>query len=76
MADSGWRELGYVYISIDDCWALKSRDSNGKLQPDPVRFPSGMKALADYVSISCTVSQSYDEDYSNTTHTHLWGKKW
>ncbi|XP_077305099.1 alpha-N-acetylgalactosaminidase [Lithobates pipiens] len=49
MADSGWRELGYVYISIDDCWALKSRDSNGQLQPDPERFPSGMKALADYV---------------------------
>lgn len=26
-----------------------TRDSNGRLQPDPVRFPDGMKALADYV---------------------------
>ncbi|KAM5152460.1 alpha-N-acetylgalactosaminidase-like [Mantella aurantiaca] len=49
MADGGWRELGYVYISIDDCWSLKSRDSKGRLQPDPERFPSGIKALADYV---------------------------
>jgi hypothetical protein len=26
------------------------RDSDGRLQPDPQRFPSGIKALADYVS--------------------------
>ncbi|XP_072275134.1 alpha-N-acetylgalactosaminidase [Pyxicephalus adspersus] len=49
MSDSGWRELGYVYISIDDCWSLKNRDSKGRLQPDPERFPSGIKALADYI---------------------------
>ncbi|XP_071976798.1 alpha-N-acetylgalactosaminidase [Engystomops pustulosus] len=49
MVDSGWRDLGYVYISIDDCWSLKKRDSNGRLQPDPDRFPSGIKALADYI---------------------------
>ncbi|XP_063790380.1 alpha-N-acetylgalactosaminidase isoform X2 [Pseudophryne corroboree] len=49
MADSGWRELGYVYISIDDCWSLKERDAQGRLQPDPDRFPSGIKALADYL---------------------------
>lgn len=52
MADGGWRDLGYVYISIDDCWTLKTRDSNGRLQPDPERFPNGIKALADYVSMS------------------------
>ncbi|KAE8579795.1 hypothetical protein XENTR_v10024186 [Xenopus tropicalis] len=49
MADSGWRDLGYVYVCIDDCWSRKQRDSNGRLEPDPERFPSGMKALADYV---------------------------
>jgi hypothetical protein len=27
----------------------KMRDSNGYLQPDPVRFPHGMKYLADYI---------------------------
>uniref|UniRef100_A0A8C5PXT7 Alpha-galactosidase n=1 Tax=Leptobrachium leishanense TaxID=445787 RepID=A0A8C5PXT7_9ANUR len=49
MANEGWRELGYVYLSIDDCWTKKQRDPNGRLEPDPDRFPSGIKALADYV---------------------------
>ena len=29
-------------------WLL-SRSPDGKLQPDPKRFPSGIPALADYV---------------------------
>lgn len=34
-------------VSVDDCWA-SSRDANNEIQADPVTFPSGMKALADY----------------------------
>jgi alpha-galactosidase len=50
LASMGFRELGYEYIVIDDCWSRKSgRDSNGDLVPDPDKFPNGMKALADYV---------------------------
>ncbi|NXN94253.1 NAGAB acetylgalactosaminidase, partial [Rhinopomastus cyanomelas] len=49
LAEDGWRELGYEYINIDDCWAAKHRDTEGRLVPDPERFPSGIKALADYV---------------------------
>jgi alpha-galactosidase len=41
-------DAGYEYIVIDDCWQV-SRDENGDIVPDPKRFPSGMKALADYV---------------------------
>ena len=48
MAASGMKEAGYEYIVIDDCWHGE-RDSLGFIQPDPERFPSGMKALADYV---------------------------
>ncbi|GGY59322.1 glycoside hydrolase family 27 protein [Pseudoduganella albidiflava] len=48
LVSSGMREAGYVYVNIDDCWHGK-RDENGFIQPDPQRFPSGMKALADYV---------------------------
>jgi len=48
MVSSGMRDAGYVYVNIDDCWHGE-RDSLGFIQPDPVRFPSGMKALADYV---------------------------
>jgi alpha-galactosidase len=48
MVSSGMRDAGYQYIVIDDCWHGK-RDSLGFIHPDPVRFPSGMKALADYI---------------------------
>ena len=45
---SGMRDAGYMYLNIDDCWHGQ-RDSLGFIHPDPARFPSGMKALADYV---------------------------
>ena len=47
----GYREAGYVYVNIDDCWSSLQRDSEGRLQADPDRFPSGIKFLADYVSL-------------------------
>ncbi len=47
---SGLKDCGYDYVVIDDCWSVKAgRDRNGDLVPDPERFPSGMRALADYV---------------------------
>ncbi|WP_207428764.1 glycoside hydrolase family 27 protein [Pedobacter sp. SYSU D00535] len=48
MVSSGMKAAGYTYINIDDCWH-GDRDSLGFIHPDPKRFPSGMKALTDYV---------------------------
>jgi alpha-galactosidase len=48
MVSTGMKDAGYTYINIDDCWH-GDRDSLGFIHPDPKRFPSGMKALADYV---------------------------
>ncbi len=48
MVRSGMKDAGYVYINIDDCWHGQ-RDEQGFIQADPQRFPSGMKALADYI---------------------------
>ncbi len=48
MVASGMRDAGYQYLVIDDCWH-GSRDENGFIQADAKRFPSGIKALADYV---------------------------
>lgn len=45
----GYKDAGYEYIVIDDCWSLRERDANGNLVADPSKFPSGMKALADYI---------------------------
>lgn len=49
MVKSGLKDLGYEYVIIDDCWALRERDKDGKMVPDPKKFPSGMKALSDYI---------------------------
>ena len=48
MAASGMADAGYEYIVIDDCWQV-DRDADGNIVADPERFPSGMKALADYI---------------------------
>lgn len=53
MAKEGWKEAGYEYICIDDCWPSHQRDAQGRLQADPRRFPGGIKKLADYVSSRC-----------------------
>ncbi|KAF8790285.1 alpha-N-acetylgalactosaminidase-like [Argiope bruennichi] len=49
MVADGYKDAGYEYINVDDCWMDMNRDSSDRLKPDPVRFPSGIKALADYV---------------------------
>ena len=49
MVELGLRDAGYRYVNVDDCWANWQRDADGNLFANPVRFPSGMKALADYV---------------------------
>ncbi|CAI9772171.1 unnamed protein product [Fraxinus pennsylvanica] len=49
LISTGLANLGYTYVNIDDCWSMPSRDSDGQLVPDPKTFPSGIKALADYV---------------------------
>lgn len=49
MVKEGWKEAGYEYVCIDDCWPSHQRDAQGRLQADPKRFPGGIKKLADYV---------------------------
>ncbi|XP_055019734.1 alpha-N-acetylgalactosaminidase-like isoform X2 [Boleophthalmus pectinirostris] len=49
LSEDGWRELGYEYVIIDDCWMSRVRDKQGRLQADPDRFPSGIPRLAEYV---------------------------
>ncbi len=48
--EKGLKEAGYEYIVIDDCWSEMERDPVSlKIIPDRTRFPSGMKALGDYI---------------------------
>jgi alpha-galactosidase len=49
MISSGMRDAGYVYVNVDDCWQARTRDERGDIRPDPELFPSGLKALGDYI---------------------------
>ena len=49
MVSTGMRDAGYVNVNLDDNWhANPARDGSGNLIAHPVRFKSGIKALADY----------------------------
>ena len=48
IASNGMKEAGYQYVNLDDCWQ-SSRDADGNIVVDSAHFPSGIKALADYV---------------------------
>ena len=48
MVSSGLRDLGYDFIFIDDGWQ-GGRDAKNNIIADAKKFPSGLKALTDYV---------------------------
>lgn len=88
LVNEGYRDAGYEYLVIDDCWALKSRDQNGNLVPDPEKFPHGMKAVADYVHekglkfgiyscagmLTCAgYPSSYDHEFQDARLFASWG---
>ncbi|AKN72345.1 alpha-galactosidase [Streptomyces sp. PBH53] len=49
MVSSGMKAAGYQYVVVDDCWFDPQRDPAGNLRANPTKFPSGMKALGDYI---------------------------
>ena len=48
MVSNGMKDAGYQFVILDDCWQT-GRDANGNIVADAERFPSGIKALADYI---------------------------
>ncbi|HRG80875.1 MAG TPA: glycoside hydrolase family 27 protein [Chitinophagaceae bacterium] len=48
MVSTGMVEAGYNYIFIDDGWQ-GGRDNRNNIIPDPVKFPSGIRSLSDYL---------------------------
>jgi alpha-galactosidase len=45
---NGMRNAGYQYVNIDDGWALPQR-VKGHLQPNPEKFPEGLKPVTNYL---------------------------
>ncbi|MBQ6382814.1 MAG: glycoside hydrolase family 27 protein [Clostridia bacterium] len=88
MVEQGYLQAGYEYLVIDDCWSLRERDEKGLLVPDPVKFPNGMKAVADYVHskglkfgmyscagvLTCAgYPSSYDHEFVDAATFASWG---
>lgn len=48
LVEEGLLDAGYVYLNMDDCWHGE-RDADGFITANPEKFPSGIKALSDYV---------------------------
>ena len=48
LVSSGMASAGYDHVFIDDGWQ-GGRDNKNNIIADPIKFPSGIKALADYV---------------------------
>jgi len=49
MVETGMRDAGYTTLVLDDGWMTDKRQSDGRLMADPNKFPSGMKALGNYI---------------------------
>ena len=88
MAEKGYRDAGYRYVVIDDCWSLRERDENGNLVADPEKFPHGMKYVGDYIHskglkfgmYSCAgirtcagYPASFDHEYQDARTFASWG---
>ena len=68
MVSSGLRDAGYVFLNLDDNWMDTKRDAQGNLQNNPNTFPSGMKALADYVHAKGLKFGLYGDRGKRTCH--------
>ncbi len=65
MKSSGLYDAGYRYINIDDGY-FGGRNTNGKLFANQTKFPSGMKALADYIHSKGLKAGIYTDAGKNT----------
>ena len=88
MVSEGLLDAGYEYLVIDDCWSLPMRDEKGRLVADPKKFPSGIKALSDYIhskglkfgmyscagAMTCAARPgSYDHEFTDAETFAEWG---
>lgn len=48
MISEGYKYAGYEYVIIDGGWRAKNLDEFGRIKADSLKFPHGIKYLADY----------------------------
>src|ERR1700709_977921 len=53
IVSTGLKDVGYHYVNIDDCCSVQQpHNTTNQLIPDPVKFPNGIKGVADTVPAS------------------------
>jgi hypothetical protein len=72
LISSGMYDAGYRFINIDDGY-FGGRDANGNLLINKSKFPSGMKALADYIHGRGLKAGIYTDAGMNTCGS-IWDK--
>ena len=40
---------GYTLVAVDDFWGAYDRNASNQIVGNPTQFPSGMRALGDYI---------------------------
>lgn len=65
LVQTGLKEAGYTYINIDDGF-FGHRDSTGRMHTHPVRFPHGLKEVADHIHALGLKAGIYSDAGSNT----------
>ncbi|MGV4983703.1 ricin-type beta-trefoil lectin domain protein [Streptomyces sp. NRAIS4] len=63
---TGLAAKGYDTVTVDDCWMARSRDANGDLVADPVKFPHGMAWLGSYLHARGLKFGIYEDAGSST----------
>ena len=48
MVENGLKDAGYLYVIVDGGWRDVKLDPEGRLLANPLKFPDGIKPLADY----------------------------
>lgn len=67
---NGMKDAGYNFINIDDGY-FGTRDEDGGMQPNPEKFPNGMKTVVDYIHSKGLKAGIYTEAGADTC-----GSKW
>ncbi|MCD7747229.1 MAG: glycoside hydrolase family 27 protein [Firmicutes bacterium] len=65
LIESGLESCGYEYVNIDDGF-FGGRDGDGNLQTHKLRFPNGIKVIADYAHEKGLKAGIYSEGGNNT----------
>lgn len=49
IVETNLSNIGYQYVNIDDCWQIARSHHDHHIVEDPLKFPSGMSVLSDFV---------------------------